>query len=456
MQRLLKLILDYKFHFLVFALSLLILTRFYIDADLGWHIAYGRAFLEGKWIIRSDPFSWTMAGHFWANSYFLYQIVLAWLFGNLGYLTTVFLFGVLASVSAVLLLPRKLTILAVAVAAIGLLTARVNLGIKPHVFDFLFFAILLLLMERKTYKRLKLAPLWFLFFAFWANFHAGFLIGLLTFSGFVILDYIKRKKFSAGLVLLLGAAFLGTLATPFSIQIWKAIFFDSTSPLGLLYVYEWQPVIFSLKLMLPYALSSLIFLYIFRNYSRKIEPEWLLLGAVLFMLPFLSSFYLFFWGEYFIFFASRHVNFKGSRLDLLAVFVLTVIIFGSLFNFGKQLVRSKTIEARFKADGYPVSAMNFIVARGYTDRLFNYFNWGGFIDWQYPGVPVFIDGRMNGWRRDDGGYIFDDFIGIVRGECDSFSRYEPKIALLTKSSSEKCFSGWVTVYSDSISKVLVK
>ncbi len=451
------LIIKYRFHLLIFLLSFLVLTRFNIDGDLGWHIAYGREFLRSGVIIANDPFSWTIKGHFWANSYFFYQILVAWLFENAGYLATVILFGVISAAPVVLLLPKKLNKLAPFAVLVGVLMASASLGIKPHTFDFLFYAILLFLIERKLYKNFKLVPFWFLFFAIWANFHVGFLIGLFAFSGFVVLDLLKRKKFPGyESALLLAVAWLGTLATPFNFQIWKAIFFDSTSPLGLLYVYEWQPIIYSLKFTLLFVLSGLIFLYIFRKKYQKIDPEWFLLGTVLFMLPFISTFYLIFWAEYFIFITSRYFDIKTDLSKILITLILVVLVLGAIINFGKQLTKSKTLNERFMADGYPVEAMNYIVSHGYTDQLFNHFNWGGFIDWQYPNVTVFIDGRMNGWRQDDGRYIFDEFIQIVRGKCDSFSRYDPKVALVTKGSSEKCFSGWRTVYSDSISKVLVK
>ena len=77
---------------LIFLFSFLILTRFYIDPDLGWHLAIGRHFLSTGEIIRTDQFSWTMPGFSWGNSYFAYQIIVAFLFEKLGHvLTTWFL-----------------------------------------------------------------------------------------------------------------------------------------------------------------------------------------------------------------------------------------------------------------------------------------------------------------------------------------------------------------------------
>ncbi|HLA04269.1 MAG TPA: hypothetical protein VJ065_03490, partial [Patescibacteria group bacterium] len=59
---------------MLFVLSFLILTKFNIDPDLGWHLTIGERFLKGGEIVRGDPFSWTMPGYEFGNYFFLYQI----------------------------------------------------------------------------------------------------------------------------------------------------------------------------------------------------------------------------------------------------------------------------------------------------------------------------------------------------------------------------------------------
>lgn len=462
----------YKFHLLIFILSLLVLTRFYIDADLGWHIAIGRAFLEGRGIIRNDQFSWTMAGHFWGNSYFLYQIVVAWLFKNAGYLATVFLFGFAASVSVILLLPKKLNMWSFFIVLVGIAMASTSLGIRPHVFDFLFFAILLVLLEKGYYKKNILAPFWFVFFLLWANFHLGFLIGLMTFSAFVVIDVLKARSFGKTVqvgnsLLLLTASWLGSLFTPFHVQMYKSIFVDSTSPLAWLYVYELQPIVLSFTFMAFYLTSGLVFIYVFRLRHREIGVEWFLAACVLFMLPFVSYFYVLFWSEIFIFLGTRYfnLNFKFLKrlsykqpiyISLLIYIVLLALVLDIFVSFGKQVIDSRSLDLRFAIDKFPVEAMRFMVSNGYTSHLYNNYNWGGYIDWQYPNVKVGVDGRMTGWRNEQGRYIFEDYIKTEQGNCDFVKNMDVQVALLTKPSKARCFSGWNNVYADKVAKVLVK
>src|SRR3989304_9786659 len=109
-QQLTKSILKFKFHLLLFVLSFLILTKFNIDPDLGWHLAYGQKFLQEGRILRADEFSWTMPGYVWHNSYFLYQIILSYIFGYFGHIVAGLLFGAIAGLAILVLLPRKLDV----------------------------------------------------------------------------------------------------------------------------------------------------------------------------------------------------------------------------------------------------------------------------------------------------------------------------------------------------------
>jgi hypothetical protein len=44
---------------------------------------------------------------------------------------------------------------------------------------------------------------------------------------------------------------------------------------------------------------------------------------------------------------------------------------------------------------YPMTAVNFVKTHGYAGPLYNHFNWGGYLIWALPNVPVAMDGRHN-------------------------------------------------------------
>ncbi len=44
---------------------------------------------------------------------------------------------------------------------------------------------------------------------------------------------------------------------------------------------------------------------------------------------------------------------------------------------------------------FPVEAAAVVAERGYEGPLYNDFNWGGFLIWSLPNLPVVLDGRTN-------------------------------------------------------------
>ena len=44
---------------------------------------------------------------------------------------------------------------------------------------------------------------------------------------------------------------------------------------------------------------------------------------------------------------------------------------------------------------FPVKAVEFVMQNNYGGPLFNSFNWGGYLIWGLPQIPVSIDGRGN-------------------------------------------------------------
>src|SRR4030095_6061900 len=52
--------------------------------------------------------------------------------------------------------------------------------------------------------------------------------------------------------------------------------------------------------------------------------------------------------------------------------------------------RDSVCERRF-----PVAAVKFINEKNYSGPLYNHFNWGGYLIWTLPRLPVSMDSRMN-------------------------------------------------------------
>ena len=455
--------------FFIFIFSFLILTQFKFDPDLGWHLATGFHFLETGEIVQKDIFTWTLPGYEWGNRYFVYQILVAFLLSHLGYVITTMIFGILGSLAVLLLIPKKLDFPKLVAVFLGIGVAVTNLGLRPHMISFLMFSFLLLLLERRFFLRKIHALFWFAFFALWANFHQAFFVGVLTFGAFIFCDFLwqisnnkkKRDYFLGVRIFNAVLAFAGGFLTPFNFRLWGSLVDDLLGAKTWTAIAEWKSIAIYPPWSLLYAVSGLVFVYILFKKFKDIEPVWFLLAAFIFMLPFLATNFVFFWAAIFIFLVSRHleveVNFKA---DLLAKIPILFSTFAGgvalVLGFFLGIFTSVDLDNRLRHDGYPVDAVNFLKKEGLSAGLFNSYAWGGYIEFAEVGTKVFIDGRMTGWRKPDGGYILADYLAILSGDCDLARKYDIKLVLMEVNFKNDCFSDFREVYQDPVAKVLVK
>ena len=428
-------------------------------------MVYGDAFLNGGEIIRSDPFSWTVPNYMWGNSYFLYQIIVAFIFNKFGLLFLGISFGLVAAFAVWILSFRNLNFTKIAFITLGSIVASTNVAIRPHTLSFFLFALLLIFLEKELYVKRKHIFLWFLFFALWANIHRAFVAGLLVFGVFLVLQFFHKKKYKKAQKSFINigcfiASVLGTLVTPFPISLWKTgVFFDVTTIDNLRSIAEWQPLALVSQTSIFLAISGIVFVYILGKKHKQLGPVFAIIAAFLFSLAFVSAAFTFFWAAIFVFIVSRHLDIKiqwhfdfWSRLPIfLSLLAVSLALFS---NFITSLLVSYNFEDRLILDGYPVFALEYLNKKGVSANLFNSYEWGGFIDWRYNNFKVFIDGRMAGWRKSDGKSILGDYLKIVKGNCDVANGYEIETVLVRFDSKLSCFDGWEIEYQDEIAKIL--
>jgi len=160
-------------------------TAFLNDPGTGWHLRAGQMMLEEKRWIVVDPFSFTHGGEPWITFEWLSEVIFALVerVAGLGGLVW-FGFTLFALVPVLLfrwLLANKIPhAAAFAYAVSALLMLQGHTLARPHVFTYLAFVLLLLVvgprMEDGPTRRQWLAlPL---LFGLWANLHGGFVAGI--------------------------------------------------------------------------------------------------------------------------------------------------------------------------------------------------------------------------------------------------------------------------------------
>ncbi|CAN5306996.1 hypothetical protein BH11PLA2_BH11PLA2_30750 [soil metagenome] len=209
------------------------------NSDAWLHLAAGRDFLNGKYTLGKDPYSYTGAERYWANANWLtdvaaYQLWKASPSGTLLVLLKAILF---AGAFALVLRIRKPETSAwpwCVTLLLGVLAAAPHSGLRPMVLSAFLLALTLLILFGVKWKAgswrkpLLLAGL----FALWANLDGWFLLGPITVLVTLLGELLQRQLFGTiatddapATKDLLRTLLLGTLATlvnPHHINIWQA------------------------------------------------------------------------------------------------------------------------------------------------------------------------------------------------------------------------------------------
>jgi len=165
-------------------LGLLIVLNFTLirPNDFWWHLRTGQIIFDTGVIPTTDLFSFTRAAQPWTNQGWLMQVILFLLY-RAGGLPLIIFFHALTIVGGYVLVEaaclrsrsqRAAALATLAAAAIGV----ANWNVRPQSVSFLFFGLLLFVLERHRTRGGK--SIWVLpgLFALWVNLHGGFIFGM--------------------------------------------------------------------------------------------------------------------------------------------------------------------------------------------------------------------------------------------------------------------------------------
>jgi hypothetical protein len=69
----------------------------------------------------------------------------------------------------------------------------------------------------------------------------------------------------------------------------------------------------------------------------------------------------------------------------------------------------------FERRTFPVAAVSWVDANRPPGNLFNAYNWGGYLLWNLPQYPVFVDGRTDLYNDQ----LLEEYLRIVAGGTDA-------------------------------------
>jgi hypothetical protein len=231
------------------------------DGDTYWHIRAGEWMILHGAVLRTDPFSYTVAGAPWHTAEWLAEIIMAqaWRAGWPGvHLLFAASAGVTAGVVGYFVRRRTELVPALLATVLGLSCITGSLLARPHMLVLPLLAIWTAgLVSAREKDR---APSWWLIpvIPLWANLHGSFAFGLVLAGGFAleaVLQSPDRKKAAVRWGLFLLAAVASALITPFGIE---GLLFPLrlTAMQGIAHIGEWQATDFSHTSPFEFALLA--------------------------------------------------------------------------------------------------------------------------------------------------------------------------------------------------------
>jgi hypothetical protein len=361
------------------------------------------------------------------------------------------------------------------------------IGVRPQMINLAGLALIIYLVFRlrndKNFLGILLLPL---IFAVWVNVHGGFAVGLFFLGVYLTVELVKavlikifdsRKKeifnklsekiksgflgFKAWRKLTILTVFsaLATLLNPYGWRVYIEIFTTIFDQYAKQNISEWMPVTIQNPMSWQFYIY-LVLLVILLLFSWK-RLDWTYLFVTL---PFL---YLGFssWRHMPIFLLvstplwvniAERISGKEllrlvSRWWILAVLSVLIVLVAKQ-QLSLAVPKALSLE-KMSENAYPLEAVRYLKTHPIAGNMFNEYNWGGFLIWQYPEKKVFIDGRMPSWRKGDF-RIFESFNKITSADKDwskELAKYDISFALVYNNGFNRSkfeSIGWEEVFQE--------
>jgi len=489
MKRLLRLE-RYSDHFksnnitvVLFVISLLILIFSLFlyptnSTDLGWHLRYGEYFAQNGRILKENIFSYTMPDFVWVNHSWLYDVVVYQLF-KIGSFNLLSIAAAISGVLVTFILYKisKVNLISFLIAFIPFyLLAFITFqnGFKAQTVSLLCLAITVwLVREVLVFKH----PLYiilsiFLLFVFWANWHGEYMIGLAYIFLFSIGKTIDEHKNTSKvgvfkiLTPLLVAGVMGSLVNPFGIasHIQGIVHAFSSRLSGIDEWKSWPASSWQWWLLLSY--TGFIWWKVLHN--SKLRRFEVLIPLALFNIQAIlhrrtqGAFAVISFPLLIEIIQGYRFNFKLKAYQLWVVSFLFIFLSIQIMNNHQPWIKNWNGYCQSGSAYCSESMLEYLKSNQIKGKIFNFYNWGGYLIWNYPQEKVYIDGRMAIWKDPVTGFMpygqYEQIMTADNKGLEIFQNLGFDYALLYPGSQleEALISklGWVAVYRDRSSVVL--
>jgi len=454
------------------------------DFDVWWHARVGSWILHNRVFPRTALFSRFGDNRSWAAYSWGFEVVASkmidW-FGIAG-LCLLLIVANFAIVYALITVLQKLSgsfwtgwLLTIAC----FLAVGANCGIRPGLWTIFSYTIELGLLITARRSR-SVSPLFGLpaLFLVWANIHIQFTYGLAVLGLFVldtILAHIASvQKWGWGaddgalplkpVLAICVASLISTLISPYTWHLYEIALVYARNQ----HLYDQITELFALNFRIyPHYLQLLIFgagclAAGWRRYRSLFPYALLALTGVVAFRAARDGWYVCMSSLAIIADARYRACVEESERDdprsvwlqraVITCFALVILA------VSMQQFKHLPLEAEI-AEQFPLKAARFVEQSHLSGPLYNNLNWGGFLIWALPDLPVAIDGRTDLYGQD----YSDRYFGLLYGWTNPSEDPDirgAKTALLDKrfplTTELRNDPSWVPVYEDKLAIVLVR
>lgn len=447
-----------------------------VEGDTLWHIKTGEWIVTNWSIPTTDIYSWTALGNQWHAHEWLWEVLAWWMYqvaGKYG-VWAITCIGALLFSGSLFYITRRSGWIGFTWVVVAILFISSNIwDARPHSLAQGLWALwLLILIEKIGRKRIIVFLISFVLSAFWVNVHASAGIAFIFPILFGIFWKEERSRYFWATI----GSLAGTVLNPWGPEIFLYTFFASGTPAIINSIMEWHSPNFHYKLILfVFLLSAFIIAFAGmrskeKKVLRKAAPS-LILATTFLAMTLISvrhfPYYLFLsaWaGSDLLGELSQWIRTKKYIRYLPFVIALdfAMIIFVAGINIGLPT----WTELPRENYRFPEKAVDFIEKHGFTEKILNYYSWGGYLISR--GIPVFIDGRADMYVL-SGSSAFEDYSSFMGNKNDTEQKNDPpweivqkwgvKTILIPKDSYARFAmetKGWNVVYEDEQAVVMRK
>jgi len=474
-------------------------ARISVDTDTWWHLRAGQWMVENREILQVDLFSYTRYGQPWQYPGWLVEVPMYLVYSAIG------AGGLNMWTAAMITLAFgfvwKTMQGGAFLRAFSLIMAATVSGVywaaRPYLVTFLLAAIFLWILEyfrlqtdEKSTRRLWWLPI---LMVVWANSHGGFAVGFLLWGVYLAGEIVRwvwvwivvrspsnPARYRDARQKALRLSFIGMLMV-------VAVCLNPSGPGMLLYpfktvgisslqnfIQEWQSPNFHDLNVQPFAWLLLILLGVIGASRRRLAlTDFLLVSGFAYM-GLLAGRNVALFALVAPMVLTRHAdsllqNFarilplklssRAPAKNLQAT--LNYVLLGLLFLavLAKlSLIFPPEINQEHFDETLPVQAVEMIKTMRPPGRLFNSYNFGGYLVWALPEYPVFIDGRTDLYNDE----LIDQWLQVMKADDDwqaILNKWDVRLVLVEPDTPllEKLFQvGWSELYRSELAVVYAK